>query len=407
MYGVLLIGVLIITGGGIAFIGDRLGTKVGKKRLSIFGLRPRHTSMIVTIFTGICITTLTFGVMAAASENVRTALFGMEELNRNMQETSRNLEQAMSDLAVAQKEQEAANEALSKSKDEVSKLQKQQKELEEESKRLQEGNRLLEVAKENLTRRNDELSRHNEELVVKNEQLEQSNETLSSNNRVLSDTNRRLEQQTDALKKGLITIREGDIVFRANEIIASGVIQGGRSKEEVAQDFAALANLASRNISERLGINVSDSDIWIYQPEYEAAVEEIAKNPKDSIVRIMSAGNLVRGEPVRASLQVYPNSVIYAKDEFIIARTYEIQNGDDAESILLDFLQEVNAEAVGKGILSDPIRGSVGVMEGDQFYSLVEALMPLRGSVVFSAYARSKTDALGPLRLNVKMERAE
>ncbi|MBQ1511635.1 MAG: DUF3084 domain-containing protein, partial [Selenomonadaceae bacterium] len=37
MYGVLLIVVLIITGGVIAFIGDRLGTKIGKKRLSIFG----------------------------------------------------------------------------------------------------------------------------------------------------------------------------------------------------------------------------------------------------------------------------------------------------------------------------------------------------------------------------------
>ena len=32
MYGVLLILVLVITGGAIAFIGDRLGSKVGKKR---------------------------------------------------------------------------------------------------------------------------------------------------------------------------------------------------------------------------------------------------------------------------------------------------------------------------------------------------------------------------------------
>ena len=68
MYGVLLIAVLIITGGAIAFIGDRLGTKIGKKRLSIFGLRPRHTSIVITIFTGICITTLTFGVMAGIRE---------------------------------------------------------------------------------------------------------------------------------------------------------------------------------------------------------------------------------------------------------------------------------------------------------------------------------------------------
>lgn len=49
MYGIFLIIVLVITGGAIAFIGDKLGSKVGKKRLSIFGLRPKHTSILVTI----------------------------------------------------------------------------------------------------------------------------------------------------------------------------------------------------------------------------------------------------------------------------------------------------------------------------------------------------------------------
>ena len=81
MYGVVLVAVLLVMGGAIAFIGDRLGTRVGKKRLSIFGLRPRHTSILVTIVTGICITGATFGIMSAVSENVRTALFGMEKLN--------------------------------------------------------------------------------------------------------------------------------------------------------------------------------------------------------------------------------------------------------------------------------------------------------------------------------------
>ena len=406
MYGVLLIVVLIITGGAVAFIGDRLGTKIGKKRLSIFGLRPRHTSIVITIFTGICITTLTFGVMAAASENVRTALFGMEELNRNMQQTRKDLNSAMGALEIAQREQEETDTALKQSKDEVEKLQKQQKELEDESLRLQEGNRLLEEAKAELTQRNDELARKTEELVGKNESLEQSNAKLSSSNRKLAETNKDLEQRADDLRQGLISIREGDIVFRANEVIASGVIRGGRSKEEIAQDFASLARLASRNVSERLGKNVMDGDIWIYQPEYEAALEEIAGRSSDSIVRIMAAGNLVRGEPVRTSLEVYPNSIIYEKDEFIIARNYYVRSGrqEDAEGVVMDFLKQVNAEAVRKGILADPISGSVGAMEAEQLDGIIRALEPVHGNVILSAYARSATDALGPLRLNIKME---
>ena len=55
MYGIVLIAALIVTGGAIAVIGDRVGSRVGKKKLSLFGLRPRHTSVIVTIVTGVLI----------------------------------------------------------------------------------------------------------------------------------------------------------------------------------------------------------------------------------------------------------------------------------------------------------------------------------------------------------------
>ena len=68
------------------------------------------------------------------------------------------------------------------------------------------------------------------------------------------------------------------------------------------------------------------------------------------------------------------------------------------------FLRDVNAAATDRGILPDPIRGSVGVMEGAQFYEVVQAILPLRGPFVLSAYAREDTDALGPLRLNLKLE---
>jgi len=43
----------------IAYIGDRLGTFVGKKRISKFGLRPRHTAILYTTITGGIIPLLT------------------------------------------------------------------------------------------------------------------------------------------------------------------------------------------------------------------------------------------------------------------------------------------------------------------------------------------------------------
>ena len=106
MYGVVLILVLIITGGAIAFIGDRIGSKVGKKKMTILGLRPKHTSILVTIVTGILITTTTLGVMTIMSKNVRTALFGMEKLNQNMQQARNDLAEASAQLAMAKAEQD-------------------------------------------------------------------------------------------------------------------------------------------------------------------------------------------------------------------------------------------------------------------------------------------------------------
>ena len=400
MSGILLIAVLVITGGAIAFIGDRLGTKIGKKRLSIFGLRPRHTSIIITIFTGIVITTLTFGVMAAASENVRTALFGLEELNRTMQETKNNLLHTQADLDAAKSEQERTDAALQQSKADVTRLNEQQKTLEEEASRLQAGIAELEGAKAELTARNEELSGNNQKLLADNTNLTADNENLTADNK-------KLEERTRQLRAGLITVREGDIAFRAGEIIASGVIRGGRSNEEVAADMEMLAALANRNVSARFGSDRSDEDIWIYRPEYEAAVETIAKSEQDIVVRIAAASNLVRGEEVRTTLALYPNSIIYRDKEFIIARPYDLGLADDseAEQTVMNFLKDVNFAATAKGILPDPLRGTVGVMEGAQFYDVVAKLKGQRGPVILLAYANGDTDASGPLRLKIEVEK--
>ena len=406
MYGVFLIAVLVITGGVIAFIGDRLGTKIGKKRLSIFGLRPRHTSIIVTIITGAFITTMTFAVMAAASENVRTALFGMEKLKTQMADMKQAIVTASGELEAAKEEKLAADSALEKAKEDVAKLSEQQKELEAESERLQAGNELLQQEKEALQGDNDRLGSENNFLSAHNEKLVADNEALAGSNEKLAKDNKDLEANAQRLRDGLIAVREGDITFRAGEILASGVIQGGRSEKAVEDDLQSLAQLANRNVSARMGVNLTEQGLWIYQPEAEAAIKNIAASPQDMVVRIVAAGNLLRGEVVRASLELYKNSIIYGSKELIIAKPYVLVRHDEeeAEMIAMDFLSNVNQAAGTKGILPDPLSGAVGVIEGMQFYNLVENMQRSTDHIVLSAYARDATDAQGPLRLDFKLE---
>lgn len=80
--GILLLLIIALISGSIAYLGNKLGRYVGKKKLSIFNLRPLHTSTLFTIVTGALISLLTIGVALMLSENVRIALFGMEKLQR-------------------------------------------------------------------------------------------------------------------------------------------------------------------------------------------------------------------------------------------------------------------------------------------------------------------------------------
>ena len=384
MYGITLILVLAVVGGVIAFIGDRLGTRIGKKKLSIFGLRPRHTAVIVTIFTGICITTVTFGIMAAVSENVRTALFGMDRLNALIADTRAALDFTSGELERAQSEQEQASSELKKSEEEIARLSGEQADLRAESDRLSAGNRALMMEKEGL--------------ISLNGRLSGENETLQADIQTLG-------VRANELRENILNLREGNIVYQAGEIIASGTIPAGLSHEEIERGMAGIAQLGMRNISTRLGENHTDQDIWIYGPEYEAAVHTIEQSSVDMIVRIVAAGNLVRGDEIRASIELYPNRVIYHDGELIIARVYAPEGlGKAAEQSVMAFLREVNTAASAKGILPDPIRGTVGVIEGAEFYGLVQELAAHTSPVVISAYADGDTDAMGPLRLKFKIE---
>ena len=61
LVGVKILIIIALMGGLIAYMGDKLGTKIGKRRMSLFGLRPKHTSIIVTIVTGLWLQQLQLG----------------------------------------------------------------------------------------------------------------------------------------------------------------------------------------------------------------------------------------------------------------------------------------------------------------------------------------------------------
>ena len=112
LVGLRILLIITIMGGLIAFLGDKIGTKVGKRRMSLFGLRPKYTSIIVTIVTGILISAATLGVLSIASNNVRTALFGMDKLKAEMAQLSADIDQKTKALQQSNDELNQKNKQL-------------------------------------------------------------------------------------------------------------------------------------------------------------------------------------------------------------------------------------------------------------------------------------------------------
>src|SRR5438093_13050177 len=76
----LVLGFLIGVCGFIAYTGDLLGRRLGKRRLSIFGLRPRYTAVLCTVITGMVIAVTMVAVLIGVSAGVRLAVTRGEAL---------------------------------------------------------------------------------------------------------------------------------------------------------------------------------------------------------------------------------------------------------------------------------------------------------------------------------------
>ncbi|MEH2058664.1 MAG: DUF3084 domain-containing protein [Nostoc sp.] len=92
--GYILIAAILILGGVIATVGDRIGTRVGKARLSLFNLRPKNTAVVVTIFTGGLISASTLGILFAADEGLRKGVFELEDIQTDLRQKREQLKTA-------------------------------------------------------------------------------------------------------------------------------------------------------------------------------------------------------------------------------------------------------------------------------------------------------------------------
>lgn len=90
----LFFALLVPVSGFIAWAGDKIGHVIGKRRHSLFGLRPRHTATLITILSGIGITAASFGAMFLSSASFRDVVQRGSQLRRENEALSQQIRQS-------------------------------------------------------------------------------------------------------------------------------------------------------------------------------------------------------------------------------------------------------------------------------------------------------------------------
>lgn len=410
MYGIVLIAVLAVMGGAIAYIGDKLGTKVGKRKLTIFGLRPKHTSILMTIITGILISGATLGILSVTSSDVRTALFGMEALKAELQQlttevTAKNVELDEGRKALEAKNQEYAT-LTAKVKETSAKLAEISEELTAVMTERDRTAAALSAVQQDYNMAKGDLDKARKDIetlqIAKNE-LDNRVTTLNEAKTALQGDVDSLTELTVNLRKGMQIVREGTVIFRAGELIATAVVPGGEQRADMENALSGILDKANDSLIERL--NVEDKKLqvlWISRTDFENAVTAMVNGPESIIVRVSSAGNIVYGEPVIASIEVYPNRLLYTKGEKIYTEIIE-PTGDAkrAEADIMTFLGKVNATAIKQGVLPDPLHGTVGAISGAELYNNVNKIKRANSKVEIAAVASNDIYTAGPLNIEI------
>lgn len=347
-----LIGLFLLSG-FIAYLGDLLGRRMGKKRLSLFGMRPRSTAILMTIITGVIISAVAFGLFFTISNDFRKVFLEGEELlsqnkhlsgeniklekiNDNLSKRSASLinelKKLQTEVTSAKLNEKAATINYEKAKSSVSTLKKEitrrQNELSSLKKQSNVTKREIVQKEKELSKIRTEYTKAQETLKAErirlltatatlveterqfNEKSKELNDVIAERQSVLEqlkNVNEQLVLKEQALEKAKSIANEMSFesalqrskpfVFMQGDELARTVIPAGLSPFEIRAKIHDLRKLSSENAIGR-GVNVpsnTSAATFVYR---ESTTEKnysiLIVNQEDAIVNMITSAILSR-----------------------------------------------------------------------------------------------------------------
>ena len=360
----LLIFSLIFGSAALAVLGDSLGSKYGKKRISLFGLRPKRTSQLITAMTGAFIAVGILAVMSIFSQDVRTALFGMKMLRQQLYDLQFQLNRS---------EENTAEIRAS----------------------LAETSANLELTGFELD------SMKNDKLILEQEKAE------------LEASLKIMREESEQLKNDLNAMKSEAIALSANVLLGQTAFEPEMTREEIISNINALKQQVRLNVLEKISnqafTRLRDIPINFDTETETALINELASSDIRQYVRALSGENYTLGENLKINivLQNGPSVITYHDGEPVYRKFFmnDRENSKTkAEEILHIFLRELRSKVLSDGILPEPSTNNVGTLDGETFFNTVEKLEKINEPVIISAIASGDIYTEGPVVIEIIFE---
>jgi uncharacterized protein (DUF3084 family) len=393
---------LLVLGGVLSTLGDRLGSRVGKARLSLFNLRPRHTAVLITVLTGSLISAVSLGLMLLVSERLRTGLFELDQLEERLRQSRQELAGSRSQLESSRTQLKTSQTALQASKADVARAQlgqrRVQQELAQAEQRATALRQELAPLQQERSRLQAERERLNQEVKRRDGEIRRTETELAQLGQKIAASARELEE----LEANLIALRRGDVVLTTGQPLASAKVKLERPAQ--AQEvITALLQQANLNAFRRvLPGEAPNRQILLVPTSDIKKLEELLAQPGSWVVSIRSAANVLRGEQqVLAFPDLRPNRRVVRKDEVLASTTLEgdLRNPEQIARRLNLLLAAAYARAQRQGTLTDGLQFDTG-----QFNQLLRSLAdrPAGQVVQLEAIALMEADTPDPIAVELR-----
>ncbi|XGV98417.1 MAG: DUF3084 domain-containing protein [Leptolyngbya sp. BL-A-14] len=414
--GEILILAVLILGAVIATLGDRIGTRVGKARLSLFKLRPRKTATLVTIITGILISASTLGILFAASNQLRTGVFELGTIQRRLRNTRTELDQARqqqgqierelkksrSDRELAKKQLAETNQSLRGAIAERSRAQAEAARI-QTTLSLTQG-RLANVSAQAVRLRSEigQLQAARDRVIAQREQeIRARDQIIQQREARLKDLETQQEdlaRSVQALQSTAQGLRIGNVVIQRGQVLASISIR--TTNTTVAkQAIDQLLREANQTAIRLVRPGASGQLVQITSADVKQLIEQI-DDGQDYIVRIYSGANYLVGEKfVQVFADAVRNRVVFLAGDVVAGTSLNpsTMSDDQIQQRINLLLAAANFRARNLGVLAD----SVQIGRIQDVISFIEQLKQYKQPIELRAVASDVTYTAGPLNVDL------